>query len=226
MINARILQLPLSFNASDELLKLDRELFGKAGDTVNEIRREYYAAFADFGNEPLKEAAGAWHFYYREYEALPFIRNAATDGQLVWFGKHVLGGTHRVGCPDPDSKILRALTESAERFKRLSQKAKETEGVTPKDARLYFRQFLKYPILYMQLLSEWCIACVNLTNEALPAEERKQSGCLACSYLERILDERKVLEVGEWQNWHRGEKKVDVKKLLERTKEVYKGIKT
>ena len=224
MMNARILRSPLSFNAADELLKLDRELFGEAGERVNEIRREYYTAFANFGNEPLKEAANAWHFYYREYEDLPFIRNAATDGQLVWFGKFMLQEKKYPKLPEPNDETLARLKESAERFGRLYQKAGEAEALLSEAERMYFRQFLKYQIRHMQLLTEWCVACKGLMDTSLSGEERKTQGAVACSKLEEILVERKILEQGEWKDWHRGEKKVDITNLLKMTADVCKEI--
>ena len=37
-------------------------------------------------------------------------------------------------------------------------------------------------------------------------------------------EEHKVLEIGKWEHWHRGEKKINIQKLLELTEEVYQEI--
>lgn len=226
IMNARLLRSPLSFQADNELKRLDRELFGEAGDMVNEIRRGYYEAFADFGEEPLRAAAQAWHFYYREYEELPFIRNAATDGQLAYFGKFVLQGRRYEKLPEPNDKTRAILKASADRFAKLCRQAEAAEPGLPEGSRAYFWQFLKYQIIHMQSLSEWCVACMDLVNKALHADERRRQGKAACASLERILRERKVLEAGQWEHWHRGEKKINIQGLLELTQKACEEINT
>ena len=75
----------------------------------------------------------------------------------------------------------------------------------------------------MKLITEWCVYSMGLTNAALSSEERIKQGEHACACLEAILEERKILELGEWQNWHRGDKKMNIPGLLKTTKEtIYK----
>ncbi len=223
MVNARILQSPSDPDAVD-LLRIDRELFGEDAELVNELRRSYYEAFADFGTAPLKEAADAWHFYLRDYDTLSFIRNAVTDGQLAWLGKNMLQDKHSTGVPMRDTRTLNLLIDSAERFATLDQKAADTESCLSKKSILYFKQFIQYQIRHMRLLTEWCVACMRFTDETLPLAERKSQGIVACASLERLLKERKILEAGPWQNWHRGEKKINIQNLLELTHNTYNRL--
>jgi len=223
-MNARIMSAPLSFSACDELFKLDREIFGDAAETVNEIRREYYSAFADFGDEPLKGTAVLWHFYYREYKDLPFIRNAATDGQLAYFGRYLYNGKSYEKLPDPNEVTLSELKKSAEKFSRLYKKAELAERCVPQNTLLYFQQFVKYQIKHMQLLTEWCINGMGLIDERLALEDRLAQGYAACACLNEILEERKILELGAWENWHRGEKKHDIIGFLKLTKDTIERI--
>ncbi len=225
IMNARIISAPLSFSARDELLRLDREIFGDAAKMVNEIRREYYAAFADFGDEPLKRTAAQWHFYYREYKDLPFIRNAATDGQLAYFGRYLYNGETYEKLPDQNEETLFKLKKSAEKFSRLYKKAEMAERYVPQNTLLYFQQFVKYQIKHMQLLTEWCINGMGLMDERLPIEDRLAQGYAACTCLDGILEERKILELGAWENWHRGEKKHDIIGFLKLTKDAIERIK-
>ena len=220
MINASILQNPTDLNVDEALLRLDKGLFEESGEVVNELRKEYYQCFADLGEAPLKEAATAWCFYFREYPDLPFIRNAATDGQLVYIVKYMFQNKHHVGGPDPDEATRQTLVESAERFSMLLKKVENREKQISSHRLMYYKQFVKYPVLYMYLLTEWCIACIDLKNVKLSKEERRQRGRFACSCMERILTERKVLEEGEWENWHRGDKKLDMDHFLKWTKRV------
>ena len=220
MINARVLQNPTDFHAKEELLQLDRELFGESGELVHALRREYYASFADVGEASMREAASAWGFYFREYEHLPFIRNAATDGQIVYLVKFLFQNKYHVGGIVPNETNRQALAESAEKFLALFSKAEALEKQISPNRLLYYRQFVRYPILYMGLLTEWCVGCIDLKNEALPKEARIQRGQFACSCMERILQERKILEEGKWENWHRGDKKLDMEGFLKWTERV------
>ena len=224
IMNARIMSSPMNFSVSDELLKLDREMFGDAAETVNEIRREYYSAFADFGDEPLKRTAAAWNFYYREYGELPFVRNAATDGQLAYFGRYLYNGKNYEKLPEQNGATLSELKRSAEKFSRLYKKAEMAEGCVPQNTLLYFKQFVKYQIKHMQLLTEWCINGMGLMDGRLPVEDRLAQGYAACTCLEEILEERKILELGDWENWHRGEKKHDIIGFLKLTKDATERI--
>lgn len=220
MINARILKNPESFDTEKELLELDKELFGDSVRVVNELRRGYYAAFADFGERPVREAADAWGFYFKEYGDLPFVRNAATDGHLVSVIKYRLmfgHPDHHIGAVPLDANTRQILKESCERFSVLLNKARSLKEDIPRDRQAYYSQFVIYPILYMYLLTEWCIAGIDLKNAELAKDERRKRGRFAVSCIERILTERRILEEGEWKNWHRGDKKLDIRMLLELT---------
>ena len=54
-------------------------------------------------------------------------------------------------------------------------------------------------------------------DDTLAWKERKARGEFACSCLEQLLEERKVLEEGKWENWHRGDKKMNLTMRLEET---------
>ena len=218
MMNAKILAKPTNFNAKEELLNLDIALFGRLGEKVNSIRQKYYACFADFGEASLRKIADLWCFYYHDYQNLPFIRNAVTDGQLMLFGRYILEnkpGTNFF--PSRDESLKTMLKNSASAFSALYKEAEELETELSQETKLYFRQFLKYQILHMQLMTEWCVALMGTTDETLTDKERAAYFDLASSKLKTILQERKILEVNGWENWHRGEKKIDILGLLELT---------
>lgn len=220
ILNAKILETPQGFNWENELMKLDLRLFGNKGLQVNELRRQYYDCFADLGETLLKRTAERWHFYYREYENLPFIRNAADDGMLALFGKMLLSKKLTDILPPFNQDTKLELSRSAEAFSRLYAKTEGFEFDIPEDTLLYFRQFFKYQVLHMLKLSEWCVACMELMDETLPIEQRRLSGDIACSKLKTVLDERRILEVNGWENWHRGEKKIDIIELLKLTENI------
>ena len=226
MMNAKIFAKPTNFNAKEELLNLDIALFGKFGEKVNNIRQKYYARFADFGEAPLRKIADLWCFYYHDYQNLPFVRNAVTDGQLMLFGRYILEnkpGTNFF--PSRDESIKTVLKNSASAFSALYKEAEELESELSQEIILYFRQFLKYQILHMQLMAEWCVALMETTDETLTDKERTAYFDLASSKLKTILQERKILEVNGWENWHRGDKKINIEQLLATTEDLRNGAK-
>lgn len=226
-MNAKILAKPTCFNAKEELLNLDTALFGKFGEKVNSIRQKYYACFANFGEASLRKIADLWCFYYHDYQNLPFIRNAVTDGQLMLFGRYILEnkpGTNFF--PSRDESIKTMLKNSASAFSALYKEAEELESELSQEIALYFKQFLKYHILHMQLMTEWCVALMETLDEALTDEERVAYFELASNKLKTILQERKILEVNGWENWHRGDKKINIEQLLATTEDLRNGAKS
>ena len=77
----------------------------------------------------------------------------------------------------------------------------------------------------MQMMTEWCVALMEATDEALTEEERRRWCELASSKLKTILEERKILEINGWENWHRGDKKINIEKLLTTTETFLNGEK-
>ena len=58
----------------------------------------------------------------------------------------------------------------------------------------------------------------------LPKDARVRAGAHGATCIEAILEDRKVLEEGEWENWHRGDKKLDFPKMLKMTKSVTERV--
>ena len=77
----------------------------------------------------------------------------------------------------------------------------------------------------MQLMTEWCVALMETLDEALTDEERATYFELASNKLKMILQERKILEVNGWENWHRGDKKINIEQLLATTEDLRNGAK-
>ncbi len=224
-LNAKLLSSPSSFDMPAEMLDFDEKMFGEQGKEVNGIRRNYYGCFADFGETPLKNFAETHCFYYRPYENLGFIRNVTNDGQLTYFGKYLLMHKSDACLPPFNEETRLILENSAKKFHTLYKKAEKVESLMTEERRLYFDKFLKYQIRHMELLSEWCVGCLELSDDSRSIEQRLTGGYRACSCLQAILEERKVLESGEWKNWHRGDKKIDIVGLIALTQKTIEEIK-
>ena len=157
------------------------------------------------------------NFFYQAYDDMDFLRNGATDGQLTYYGRKSLEGTILEDRVTPKDDIP-VLKKSANAFKELHQKMNVLEAELPNEKKLYFQQFLKHQTKYMYLVTEWAIACGTLVNQEEELEKRKNAGEHGIRMLEELLEERKILEVGSWENWHCGDKKLNFKKLISMTR--------
>ena len=80
------------------------------------------------------------------------------------------------------------------------------------DALEYFRKFTKFGAIYMMELSAWAVSKYEM--QFVTGEEKRLLADRAIASLERILEERKILEAGKWEGWHRGERKIGIKKFI------------
>ena len=204
MVFARVLEDPAHADAARITEELDEALFGAMGKELNALRREYYDAIADFGQEALRMAADKWQFYFHSHESLPFAENAVTDGYLAFYTKGLLRGVPCAAQPEQE-RARRELTQSEAKFAALYEKLRAFPGG-------YLEQFLQYQTLHMLLLSRWSLAVMDMLDGLEGAKVR------ACGYLQQLLEKRRVLEEGSWKNWHRGDKKINIPLLLQMTK--------
>ena len=223
MQNAKIVENPLAYDVKKEMLQYDRNIFGKAAEQVHSLRKEYYESFADFGLPSLQFQMSKKNFFYQAYDDMEFLRNGATDGQLTYYGRKYLEGTileDRVA-PKDDIPIL---IESSNAYQELYRKMEALEKDLAKESQLYFQQFLKHQTKYMYLITEWAIACGTLADPEEEREKRRNAGKYGIRMLEELLDERKILEVGSWENWHRGDRKLNFKKLISMTRDYMEAL--
>ena len=216
-MNAAILSNPSGTDIAQEMEAFDRRIFGEIGPEVTALRKRYYESFADFGEDLAAQFAEKWFFFYHTYPALPFIRNAATDGQLTWLGKYAILEKQHCGVDYSTKDRLPALKSSEEKLQSLLDAQEALERSLPEDRQLYFRQFLKYQTKHLLLLTRWCIACLDMVDHDLPTEQRKNAGKEACIWLEKILEERKILELEQWKDWHKGDEKMNILRRLQET---------
>ena len=222
-LHAAVLQDPEAFCADGAVLDFHRAIFGDFAPQTACLQREYYQAFADFGKAPLRQAAQAWHFYYRDHKELPFVENIGTDGEIAWIGKCALRGWSGPGTPALTPELVDVLEASANRFDILYRKLEVLAPSLPREARGYLQRFLMYQTRHMYLLTRWAISCMGLTAQDTPAHKLQSYGTKACQYLQELLQARTVLEQGIWQHWHRGDKKINIPALLEATIQGYQS---
>ena len=217
-MNARMLASPAKGDGAAAMEEFDREIFGEQGNLISDLRRRFYDSFADFGEELAAEFARNWFFFYHKYPPLPFIRNAATDGQLTWLGKYALLEKQHCGVDYATKDRLPALAESEKKLAALDRDMAEMKGQLPENRKLYFEQFLHHQTRHLLHLTRWCMACLEMVDHALPREDRLRFGKAACGHLETLLEERKILEQNGWEFWHRGDQKMDLPLRLAETR--------
>lgn len=212
--NAQIMLDPAGFDEDRLIGHQLSALYGQDAGAVRPLLDEYYNAIGDYGAVNLKRYCDKHDFFWHEPEEAPYPIYSVTDGQLHVLGERYLnyGDTTY---PANHSETAQMLKSSLARWETLYAKLEETE-ISPR-ARLYFDQFLKFPTFYMRNLTRWVLAVMDMvTAKKNPAME---SACRrAEEAMEAILVQRKILEQGPWENWHRGDRKIDIPRLLNKTR--------
>lgn len=213
--NAELMKDAEAFDYEKFADEFHRFHFGEAAELVRGLRDRFYLSCADLGEELLEYLCNKDGFHYHGYGDLPFVRYTADDGDLYMAGKRILkGGGKPYECRN-------ALKSSLDRFERLFEDMAAAQQYIPDEGLDYYRRFLLWQTEYMLLSTKWCIACYEMDD--IDENERAEIGKKAVSYLERILDGRKIEAHGKWDGWHKGDTKLDVKKSLELTKK-FAGI--
>ena len=152
-----------------------------------------------------------------DYGELDFPEFTATDGYLRFAGIRMKRGKYYA---KDDQLFVDTMTQSLEKWKVLYKKLCEIEcGLSPQSAE-YFRKFLKFETFYMMQLTRWLLAIKTILHSKIDAE-RADALPVALDALDRILEARKVLEQGDLEGWHNGEKKIGIQDLITLTHDAY-----
>ena len=198
LMNAKLMENVHGFETDAYMERFYTEIYGSLGTKVAEGMRQYYHCFADFGEEYLKELCDRPGFHYHKYENLPFMNLAATDGLLRFCGTEVT----------PD--MYEQLKQSEQKFAKLYQYWQELAPEIPDRAKEYFESYQLFQPRYMLLMIRMCMAAADIER----GKDVQTCALAAVTALEEILEARKVLEQGEWKDWHHGETKINIKKML------------
>ena len=208
--NAELMENVEDFDYESFADKFHKFHFGKAADTVKKLRERFYLSCADLGEVVLKNLCDGDGFYYHDYGKLPFVRYTADDGDLYMTGKRILRGEGKpYECYD-------ALKTSVSKLEGLLEDMRRAEGDLPDESLGYYRCFLLWQTEYMLLSTKWCMACCEMDD--MDKNDRAKKGKEAVSYLEEILEARKVEAQEKWEGWHKGDTKLDIAKSLDMTK--------
>ena len=219
--NATLLNNPADFDADAALEKQLTALYGNHAKAVKDLTWQYYDAIADLGKEELMERCQRHNFHYHEYGELPFPLFPATDGYLNWFGRKFLRGNYFKDIAN-DPATTEVIRKSLPKWEKLYEETAKLEETLPESCKEYYGQFFKYPVLHMLQMTRWYLAGRTLIEPADRAELDK-AYATAQDALSAILEARKILEKGQWELWHRGERKINIAQLVTLTKEYYEN---
>lgn len=217
-LNARILKDPLNYDPDACIATYDKKLFGAAGEKVSRLRRKYFDALAVIDESWLDTFTATWAFLPHKFERLSFAQCVADDGKVATLGKNVISGK-KVPKVDLPEALYDSLCASRERLEVLCEALDKAEQEIPEEMLAYYRTFLKHQARHMYLLTKWCIACFDCMEEGRSVKERTIHAQAAVTYMEQVLLERQVEAQGQWKDWFRGDKKLDLVQSLQLTKD-------
>ncbi len=216
LLNSKLLREPTA--DENELIKeILFETYGQSAEEIAPFYGKYYSSIADFGADDLKRRCKEADFNYHEYGPLPFPIYPATDGTLRNKGLNLFNG--RYYAVDKEyftCELNRSLHSYEALYEELEKASEKLSG----SVKTYLEQYIKFETFLMMQFTRWLLACVDLMNTC-DRSVCKASYETATAALSSVLDHRKILEQGKWQNWHRGETKINVIEMLSLTREAY-----
>lgn len=217
---ARALCDPEGFNGFLALGDILSPIFTDSTGEVVDIYKEYFDAFADLGAVECEGRCKMHNFYYRKHDNLDFSEFCVDDGTLHEFGYTAL--TKRDYLLDR-TRALSLIDESVRRFDKVIARIDKQIEVSTGCAREYLKKFTRFGAVYMREMGIWSAA---VERARISNNKRKQIVLLntAVASLNKIVDERAVLEQGAWQGWHDGECKIGIKKFIQLTNELIEKI--
>ncbi len=214
---SKILNDPENADTEKLVCGLISELYGEDADKISPLLWGYYGAIADRGKNEIRYMCERNEFDYNDLGEMPFPERPITDGVLRYaIGKSL----HKKDLDYTESaeEFGKTLEENLPKWEALLKRAEETRLC--EENRLYFEQFLKFEIFYMAQMTKATVACRRFMD-AEDARELDRAFGEACAAFDAIIEKRKILELGEWEGWHRGDKKIDVARWRAEIEKIY-----
>ena len=219
-LNAMMMAQPDKISLPQLLEDMHCQIFGEQGKEIKALQEEYFDCLADLGKTELQRRCQILDFYYHEYGKLPYAEFAATDSALRNFGMSYLRGKRMIA--DSEAAVV-VLRQSLEKRQRLDEKLLAFLPTVAPERQLYFKQFFWFENYFMLQLTRWLLGCLTFLKDATTLQGAAAYET-AVDALENILKERKVLEQGNWENWHRGDQKNSIPESLALTHSVFQDM--
>ena len=176
------------------LNRFARDYFGN--EALSAFFREFFACYVegDIKTDLAKSRNYSFDFLTQD---VPFAYYPINDGDIRVIGRFALGGKeYKNGWPQ-------RFEASAKKFEALLQKV-ETASAAP-----YFEEY-KLMVQFMICLTRWAVGVCSYRETGDKAYLRP-----AAEHLQRYLEARKRMEQPPFENWYRGDDKMNIPKLYE-----------
>lgn len=199
--------------------------FGKHSEKIEELIESYYNNLPELDDRLYTDQNPSYELSCN-FNNIPsdFKYFIATDGTVSVLGKWISrvdgkifrGQLKKKLCTNCYEALVPVIPEFEKLRDEFSALLNDLDEANKKHIEckwlLYINTLLAIYTWYVNLY-EAKIHCDNMESE-----EMKQSLRKACQQLEDYLEHRKIAEHGIFENWFRGESKIDVKQLLYNTK--------
>ena len=186
------------FNVDDFYARWCRDYLGSV--EIADLMDSYFNCFMKATEEEMRrDCSFRYNIHYIETE---FPYYTINDGRVRFMGRNALNGER--------------ITEWIERLKdSIGRFATFYEHASRYSTDPYCKYFL-FQARYMMLLETWVLGC-GLYAEDGDKEHLEK----AADALRTYLEERKAFEKGMYENWYRGDEKMNFPLLLEMTEDRY-----
>lgn len=211
---------PESFSATDYLRRHTAKYCGGQAEQAEALIRKYYEIIPSLDARKFSKHFQRYFNYDfgTDYGA---IKNfTAKDGLVIEYGSLLIENFHREmdmeRCEEMYRTVKRAIVDYEELFEGFEWLADSAPDPLKKHINV---KWLNY-IMTMMGLYGWYINLYEAKRfcELRKSEEFKAAVNAACECLETLLEYRKCAEYGEFENWYRGDLKMNVKQHLYDTK--------
>lgn len=190
--NSRIVWDRDSFDLEEFDRDFARDYFGREG--LYSFFQEFFAAFiaGDITEDLAEKRRNSFDYVLQD---VPFPYYPINDGDIRILGRYALAGVeYKKGWPQ-------RFETSAKKFEALLEKVEKAP------AALYFEEY--------KLMTRFVICLSHWAENVWRYRDTGDKGCLlsAAEYLNTYLQDRKCMEQPPFENWYRGEDKMNIRKL-------------
>ena len=196
--------------------------FGSQADNLVVLIKEYYNSMPEIDVHYLTRHHEKY-FNYDFNNAPEGIKNfIVKEGNVLEHGRTILDAFHRVVPIPLGQEFYQVLIPTIPKYVSLCEQLQALADVLPAHLKKHIEvKWLCYAMT-LRYIYQWYVHMYEAKQHrhALDSEQMKESLRMACQCLEKYLEYRKCAEYGIFENWYRGDLKMDIKQKLYDTKKL------
>ncbi len=212
--------------SADKYLSDYSSIFGNNAQLAKGYIEEYFSSLPCIENEYLKYVHSKY-FNYNYGENVDGVKNfVLKDGLILWRGAYLVNDFKK----EQDLEFLGKVCEKLKEVLPIYEKLSDDFGALAEQSGERVKRHINCKWrLYSITLScayKWFI-CVFKAKKMYDKGDdfgAKRELEKACGSLVYYLDYRKIAEIGDFENWFKGDKKMDVRQKLAATENLLKSI--